>query len=150
MVSQIAINDKTEETERLKEYIIMEREKLEEAKKTFDDNGCKWGKKLKKKLFVQADVSDISYVIKNLYINVHDVDYIEMTNDYLLWHLGKEGNGAVNESFGKFCPRFYDIKAAWLDSFIRNFTPQYTVGFEKKTEDDSEIVTGIELKWEVS
>ena len=44
LVSQIAINDKTEETERLKEYIIMEKEKLEEAKKTFDEDKDKFQK----------------------------------------------------------------------------------------------------------
>lgn len=43
-MSQIAINDKTEETERLKEYIIMEREKLEEARKTFDEDKDKFYK----------------------------------------------------------------------------------------------------------
>lgn len=42
LTSQIAINDKTEETERLKEYIIMEKEKLEEAKKTFDEDKDKF------------------------------------------------------------------------------------------------------------
>lgn len=44
LISQIAINDKSEETERLKEYIIMEREKLEEAKKTFDEDKDKFQK----------------------------------------------------------------------------------------------------------
>jgi hypothetical protein len=44
LISQIAINDKTEETERLKEYIIMEKEKLEEAKKTFDEDKDKFQK----------------------------------------------------------------------------------------------------------
>ena len=44
LTGQIAINDKTEETERLKEYIIMEREKLEEAKKTFDEDRDKFQK----------------------------------------------------------------------------------------------------------
>ena len=44
LTSQIAINDKTEETERLKEYIIMEREKLEEAKKTFEEDRDKFQK----------------------------------------------------------------------------------------------------------
>ena len=44
LVAQICINDKTEETERLKEYIIMEREKLEEAKKTFDEDKDKFQK----------------------------------------------------------------------------------------------------------
>eukprot|EP00347_Sterkiella_histriomuscorum_P005172 403357620 len=44
LTAQIAINDKTEETERLKEYIIMEKEKLEEAKKTFDEDRDKFQK----------------------------------------------------------------------------------------------------------
>ena len=44
LISQIAINDKREETERLNEYIIMEREKLEEARKTFDEDQDKFKK----------------------------------------------------------------------------------------------------------
>jgi hypothetical protein len=44
LMAQISINDKTEETELLKEYIIMEREKLEEAKKTFEEDKDKFQK----------------------------------------------------------------------------------------------------------
>ena len=44
LVSQIAINDKKEETERLNEYIIMEKEKLEEAQKTFAEDQDKFKK----------------------------------------------------------------------------------------------------------
>lgn len=44
LMSQIAINDKTEETDRLREYIIMEKEKLEEAKKTFEEDKEKFYK----------------------------------------------------------------------------------------------------------
>lgn len=44
LTSQIAINDKNEETERLKEYIIMEKEKLEQAKKTFAEDSDKFHK----------------------------------------------------------------------------------------------------------
>ena len=43
-MSQIAINDKTEETDRLREFIIMEKEKLEEAKKTFEEDKEKFNK----------------------------------------------------------------------------------------------------------
>ena len=43
-MSQICINDKNEETERLKEYIIMEKEKLEQAKKTFAEDSDKFHK----------------------------------------------------------------------------------------------------------
>ncbi|MDD4503825.1 MAG: hypothetical protein PHS15_03235 [Clostridiaceae bacterium] len=116
------------------------------AKKTFEENGCKWGKKLRKKLFIQADANDINYLIKNLYINVPEVDYIEMTNNSLVWHFSKLGHSSVNEGFVKFHPRFYDVKAAWLHSFIKSFTSQYTSIFEKKSEDDNEIITSIELK----
>jgi len=35
LMAQISINDKTEETLLLKEYIVMEKEKLGEGKKTF-------------------------------------------------------------------------------------------------------------------
>lgn len=35
LMAQISINDKSEETELLKEYIIMEKEKLDEGRKTF-------------------------------------------------------------------------------------------------------------------
>ena len=50
LLSQISINDKNEETERLKEYIIMEKEKLEQAKKTFAEDSDKF-EKYKKDLF---------------------------------------------------------------------------------------------------
>ena len=44
MRSQISINDKTEETELLREYIIMEKEKLEEGQKTFQEDRDKYEK----------------------------------------------------------------------------------------------------------
>jgi len=116
------------------------------AKKTFEENGFKWGKKLRKKLLAQSDINDISYLVKNLYIDVPGVDYIDMPDNDLVWHFSKLGLSIVNESFDKFHPRFYDVKAAWLNSFIKSLTLQYVSFFEKKSEDDNEIVTGIELK----
>lgn len=44
LMAQIAINMKTEETELLKEYIIMEKDKLEEGKKTFTEDREKYEK----------------------------------------------------------------------------------------------------------
>lgn len=43
-MAQISINDKTEETELLKEYIIMEKEKLDEGRKTFQEDKDKYDK----------------------------------------------------------------------------------------------------------
>lgn len=44
LMAQISINDKTEETELLKEYIIMEKEKLDEGRKTFQEDKDKYDK----------------------------------------------------------------------------------------------------------
>jgi hypothetical protein len=43
-MAQISINNKTEETELLKEYIIMEKDKLEEGRKTFQEDKEKYEK----------------------------------------------------------------------------------------------------------
>lgn len=44
LLAQIAINNKTEETELLKEYIVMEKDKLEEGRKTFQEDQEKYEK----------------------------------------------------------------------------------------------------------
>lgn len=44
LMTQIAINDKSNETELLNEYIIMEKEKLDEGRKTFDEDKEKYEK----------------------------------------------------------------------------------------------------------
>jgi hypothetical protein len=43
-MAQIQINQKTEETELLNEYIIMEKDKLDEGKKTFQEDKEKYEK----------------------------------------------------------------------------------------------------------
>lgn len=43
-MSQISINDKKEENERLKEYITMEQEKLDEARKFLSEDKEKFNK----------------------------------------------------------------------------------------------------------
>lgn len=108
------------------------------AKKTFEANGLKWGKKLRKKLSEDSNPYDIYYTIKSLYIYVPDMDYIEMSDGGLVWHF--------NKLDAKFQTDFYNIKSAWLHSFIKSFTSQYTGIFEKKSEDEKKILTSIELK----
>ena len=43
-MAQIQINKKTDETELLREYIIMEKDKLDEGKKTFQEDKEKYEK----------------------------------------------------------------------------------------------------------
>lgn len=44
LMTQIAINNKTNETELLNEYIVMEKEKLDEGMKTFEEDTEKYKK----------------------------------------------------------------------------------------------------------
>jgi len=119
------------------------------AKKTFEENGYKWGKKLRKKLSPHFNTNDMDYLIRFLYINVPEADSIEMSEGGLIWHLSKINQNTLNEGYVRFHPKFYDIKAAWLKSFIKSFTSRYTSIFEKKSEDDEEIITAIGLKEEI-
>ena len=116
------------------------------AKKTFEENGSKWGKKLRKKLLEQDDINSIYYAISNLYIDVPEIDFIEISNTNLMWYLNRLEHNSVSEDFTRFYPSFYDIKAAWLHCFIKSFAPQYVSAFEKIKEDKDETATSIELK----
>ena len=44
LVAQIQINQKREETDLLREYIIMEKDKLDEGRKTFQEDNEKYQK----------------------------------------------------------------------------------------------------------
>jgi hypothetical protein len=70
--THIGINDKVEETQRLLEYIIMEEEKLEEAKRTFDEDCEKFNKYLdevERKAAEATEQAEVSTKRKNLKAN---------------------------------------------------------------------------------
>jgi hypothetical protein len=116
------------------------------AKKTFEDNGLKWGKKLRKKLLLQDDISDIRFAIKNLYIDVPEIDYIEITDTNFIWYLSKMSHSSASDDFTRFHPGFYAIKTAWLHYFIKFFAPQTICTFEKISSNDDVTITNIEIK----
>ncbi|MGE5678303.1 MAG: hypothetical protein ACM3ZR_09645 [Pseudomonadota bacterium] len=116
------------------------------AKKAFEENGSKWGKKLRKKLSPQGGISDFNNYIKALYIDVPEADFLRIQDNRLEWHLESGGPGSAGESFRKFQTGFYDIKAAWLVSFIKSLSPQYSISFEKGSGEEIAVITNIELK----
>lgn len=76
-MAQISINDKTEETELLKEYIIMEKEKLDEGRKTFQEDKDKY-EKFKQDLQAKSneteeEVRQISKQIEALLVTINDL-----------------------------------------------------------------------------
>ena len=64
LMAQISINDKTEETELLKEYIIMEKERLDANKKTFQEDKDKY-EKYKMDLQNKSQITEQSRVAAN-------------------------------------------------------------------------------------
>lgn len=81
LMAQISINDKTEETELLKEYIIMEKERLDANKKTFDEDKDKYEKY---KMDLQArsavteeQVRDAHRKIDELQTEIHKLRKVE-------------------------------------------------------------------------
>ena len=69
-MAQIQINQKKEETELLKEYIIMEKDKLEEGKKTFQEDKEKY-EKFKMDLTAKSLQTDTE--VKNLNKQIEDL-----------------------------------------------------------------------------
>ena len=67
LMTQIAINDKSNETELLNEYIVMEKEKLEEGRKTFEEDKEKY-EKFKMDLQAKSQQTDeeVKRVIKQI------------------------------------------------------------------------------------
>ena len=57
LIAQISIDDKNDETDLLKEYIIMEKEKLDEGKKTFQEDKDKY-EKFKQDLQAQSNLTE--------------------------------------------------------------------------------------------
>ncbi len=56
-MAQISINDKNEETQLLREYILMERDKLDDGRKTFKEDKSKF-EKFKMSLQAKSDQTE--------------------------------------------------------------------------------------------
>lgn len=120
------------------------------AKKNFEESALKWGRKLRKKLLLELKEVDMNYIIKNTYIDLPGVDYIDIANHELIWYLNKSGFADLNSEFIRYHPKYYDIKALWLHTFIRAFTSQYISVFEKRNENELSIITSIQIKEEAT
>ena len=76
-MAQIQINQKTDETELLNEYIIMEREKLDEGRKTFQEDKEKY-EKFKMDLHskgqqTEEEVRSVQHKIEQLVNNINEL-----------------------------------------------------------------------------
>jgi len=117
------------------------------AKRIFEDNGIKWGNKFSKSLTAQYNSNDIKKLIKELYISIKDLDYLTFSNRQLNWIFKKpEDESEQHQNADRYFKPLYEIKALWLQSFIKTLSPDYTSVFETIDEQSEQISTNIIIK----
>lgn len=117
------------------------------AKRIFEDNGVKWGKKFNKRFAAQYNLNDFKKLIKELYISIKDIDYLTFSNRQLNWIFKKpENESAQYQNSDRYFSSLYEIKSLWLQSFISALSPDYTSVFETIDEQSENITTNIIIK----
>jgi hypothetical protein len=116
------------------------------AKRIFEENGAKWGRKFYKNFNQHYNASDIKKLVKELYLSLMDIDYINSVNRQLSWVYKKPVDDACLRDSSKYFNTIYEVKSIWLQHFIKGMAPGYTTALEIVEEDDNQIVTSIILK----
>jgi hypothetical protein len=117
------------------------------AKRIFEENGIKWGKKFYKCYKNSYNSHDTKKLLKELYISLKDMDYIISANRQLNWifRLPEEPSDLVSRSRRYFCT-LYEMKVIWLQNFIKHMAPGYNSVFEFLEEDEQHVITIIIIK----
>lgn len=117
------------------------------AKRIFEDNGMKWGKKFSKGYMTEHNINDIKKLIKELYISIKDLDYLTMSNRQLSWIFKKPDKEAFQSPNGeRYFTILYEVKSLWLQSFIKALGQEYTSVFETVDANPEQIKTNIIIK----
>jgi hypothetical protein len=117
------------------------------AKRIFEDNGAKWGKKFNKSLASQHDSTDMKKLVKELYISIKDLDYLTIANRQLLWVFKKpEDDSPQSQNADRYFNSLYEVKSLWLQSFIRALKPECSSVFETIEGEPGLINTNIIIK----
>ena len=100
LMAQISINHKTEETELLKEYIVMEKDKLEESKKTFLEDKEKYEKfkGVKDSVFYEHNL-DSNPTVKHA-VMMHRKKNRDDENDIYPSQVKQESQAKASSAFG--------------------------------------------------
>lgn len=117
------------------------------AKKIVEENGIKWGKRFYKNYNKHYNASDVKKLIKELYLDLKDTDYISINNRQLNWVFKKPGeDSSLNRHCSIYFNILYEIKSLWLQDFIKSIAPGYISIMEILEEDENQIVTNITIK----
>jgi hypothetical protein len=117
------------------------------AKGIFEENGIKWGKRFYKNFNQNYNASDAKRLVKELYLNLKDIDYIVTVNRQINWIFRKpQEDSGLNHHSTIYFNILYEIKSQWLQSFIKSMAPGYIGLMEILDEDENQITTNITIK----
>jgi hypothetical protein len=120
------------------------------AKRIFEENSNKWGKKFYKSFNQNYNISDVKKLVKELYLNVNDIDYLSMSNRQLKWiYKRTEGSTDSNSYSTRYFNMLYEIKTIWLQHFIKAIAPGYSAVLDIVEEEENQIITNITFKEDV-
>lgn len=117
------------------------------AKRIFEDNGTKWGRKFYKSFNQNYNAIDVKRLLKELYPGLKDTDYITTTNRQTTWVFKKPAASMEsNSQTARYFNILYEVKAIWLQHFIKGMAPGYVCILEQAEEDENQITTNITIK----
>ena len=117
------------------------------AKRIFEENGVKWGKRFYKSFNKSYNASDVKRLIKELYLDLKDTDYISISNRQTNWIFRKPGeDSGLSRHSSIYFNILYEIKSLWLQGFIKSMAPGYVGVMEILEENENQITTNITIK----
>ena len=117
------------------------------AKRIFEENGTKWGKKFYRNFNQHYNAGDVKKLAKELYLSLKDIDYINSVNRQLNWIFKKNVDDSyLSRNSSKYFNTIYEVKSIWLQHFIKGIAPGYTIVTEIIEEDENQITTNIIIK----
>lgn len=117
------------------------------AKRIFEENGTRWGKKFYKSFNQHYNTGDAKKLVKELYLSLYDIDYINAVNRQINWVFKKPlEDSSLSSRTSRYFNVLYEVKAIWLQHFIKGMTPGYISVFEIIEEDENQIITNIIIK----
>ena len=119
------------------------------VKRNFEENAVKWAKKARKRIGLhnfRLTKEEIHQFIMDVYINLPNSDHLEYVDHRLVWHFKKdlkESNGNVTKEGSN---KIYELKQVWLNTFIKNMFPSYSVQFKPIYEDSMAVTVEIKIE----
>jgi hypothetical protein len=117
------------------------------AKRIFEESGTKWGKKFYKSFNQHYNAGDVKKLVKELYLSIKDIDYVNSVNRQLNWVFKRPiDDSCVKGSSSRYYNTIYEVKSIWLQHFIEGIAPGYSCVMEITEEVENQKNTNIILK----